>query len=232
MRTQVPVPVQAPDQPAKVEPVAGAAVRVTDAPLLKLALQVDPQLIPAGLLVMVPAPVPARETLKTGSGTTALKVAVTDAFAVRVRLHGLVPEQAPDQPLKVNPAAGVAVSVTLVPLANDAVQVVPQLIPLGLLVTVPLPVPASVTVRTGWAATRLNVAVTDTFALKVTAHVAIPEQAPDHPAKVEPELGVGVRVTTDPVLKLALHVPPQLIPAGELVTLPAPVPARETFKTG
>jgi hypothetical protein len=55
----VPVPVQAPDQPANVEVVFGAAVRVTMVPLVKVALQVAPQLIPAGLLVIVPPPVPA-----------------------------------------------------------------------------------------------------------------------------------------------------------------------------
>jgi len=59
----VPVPVQAPDQLAKVEPVPAAAVNVTTVPLEKLALQVAPQLIPAGLLVTVPVPVPAFVTV-------------------------------------------------------------------------------------------------------------------------------------------------------------------------
>lgn len=60
---QVLVPVQAPDQPANVEVAFGAAVSVTMVPLGKLALQVGPQLIPAGLLVTVPAPVPALWTV-------------------------------------------------------------------------------------------------------------------------------------------------------------------------
>jgi hypothetical protein len=60
---QVPVPVQAPDQPAKVEVVFGAAVSVIRVPLVKLAPHVAPQLIPAGLLVIVPPPVPALWTV-------------------------------------------------------------------------------------------------------------------------------------------------------------------------
>ena len=54
-----------------------------------------------------------------------------------------VPEQTPpDQPVKVKPGSGVAVRVTLVPLAKDELQVGPQLIPLGAEVTVPLPLPS------------------------------------------------------------------------------------------
>ena len=60
---QVPVPEQpSPDQPVKVEPEAGLAVRATDVPELKLAEQVEPQLMPLGLLVTVPEPVPVLET--------------------------------------------------------------------------------------------------------------------------------------------------------------------------
>src|SRR6266478_1083773 len=57
---QLPVPVQAPLQPTKVEPEAGVAVNVTMVPLLKLALQMVGQLIPVGLLVTAPLPVPVR----------------------------------------------------------------------------------------------------------------------------------------------------------------------------
>lgn len=53
------VPLHAPpDHPAKVEPVAGVAARVTEVPPLNMALQAEPQLIPEGLLVTVPPPAP------------------------------------------------------------------------------------------------------------------------------------------------------------------------------
>jgi hypothetical protein len=56
---QVPVPEHpSPDQPVKTEPPSAEAVRVTEVPLLKLYWQVLPQLIPLGLLVTVPEPVP------------------------------------------------------------------------------------------------------------------------------------------------------------------------------
>ena len=48
-----------PDQPAKVDPAAGVAVKVTTVPLVKAAEQVLPQLRAAGELVIVPLPVPA-----------------------------------------------------------------------------------------------------------------------------------------------------------------------------
>jgi hypothetical protein len=54
--------------------------------------------------------------------------------------------QSPPQPVKVQPASGVAVSVTIVPFANEVAQVAPQSIPAGELITVPVPDPAFVTV--------------------------------------------------------------------------------------
>src|SRR5438445_11169789 len=74
------------------------------------------------------------------------KVAVTACAALIVTLQAPVPVQLPLQPVKVEPAAGAAVKVTAVPLVNEAEQVAPQEIPAGLLVTVPLPAPALVTV--------------------------------------------------------------------------------------
>jgi hypothetical protein len=77
-----------------------------------------------------------------------LKVAVTGVAAVTVTTQVPVPEQPPPiQPANVEPSAGNAVSVTAVPLAKFAEQVVGQLIPAGALDTVPVPVPANITVR-------------------------------------------------------------------------------------
>ena len=75
---------------------------------------------------------------------------------------------------------------------------------------------------------RLNVAVTDLAALIVTEQLPVPVQAPLQPAKVEPAAAVAVRVTTVPLVKFAVHVLGQLIPAGLLLTVPVPVPASVT----
>jgi hypothetical protein len=130
-------------QPAKLELGPAAAVRVTVLPLAKGAVQVGPQLMPPGLLATTPVPPPVLCTvswkLGGGGGGSALKVAVTEVSAVKETVQEPVPEQAPDQPAKVKEELGAAVSVTAVPVGKAAAQVVPQLMPLGLLETVPLP---------------------------------------------------------------------------------------------
>ena len=50
----------------------------------------------------------------------------------------------------------------------------------------------------------------------------VPEQAPLHPLKTCPAPGVAARVIDDPEAAVIEQVVPQLIPAGELVTVPAP----------
>ena len=74
------------------------------------------------------------------------KVAVTAWPCVIVTVHEAVPVQAPAQPVKVELSAGVAVSVTSVESANEAVHVDPHTTPNGLLGTVPKPEPVLVTV--------------------------------------------------------------------------------------
>ena len=54
----VAAPPHAPVQPAKVEPAAGVAVRVTDVPLVKLAVQDAAQAMPDDADVTVPVPDP------------------------------------------------------------------------------------------------------------------------------------------------------------------------------
>jgi hypothetical protein len=132
-----------------------------------------------------------------------------------------VPEHAPPQPAKLEPAAGVAVSVTVAPLSNEAEHVEPHSIPAGLLTTVPEPDPLFVTESVGRCPGKE--ALTDLSASIVTVQTPVPEQAPPQPAKVEPGLGVALNVTVVPLEKKAEHVAPQAIPGGLLVTVPPPI---------
>jgi hypothetical protein len=71
-----------------------------------------------------------------------VKFAVIEVFAVTVTEQEPVPEHPPpDQPVKVEPVAGVALSVTDVPELNEKEQVEPQEMPVGFDETVPAPVP-------------------------------------------------------------------------------------------
>jgi hypothetical protein len=67
-------------------------------------------------------------------------------------------------------------------------------------VVVPLTVAlAAGAVKLTASALVVNVAVTEVAALSVIGHVlAVPQPAPDQPAKVEPAAGAAVRVTTVP----------------------------------
>ena len=76
---------------------------------------------------------------------------------------------------------------------------------------------------------RVKVAVTEGVVLFAiaTEHVPVPEQPPPlQPVKVELVAGVAVSVTVDPAANPTVHVLPQLMPLGELVIVPTPVPAR------
>jgi len=77
-----------------------------------------------------------------------LNVAVT-AFEAFIKIVQLVPlvEVQPDHPAKIEPVFGVAVSVTVLSALKSLVQVLPQLIPVGLLMTVPVPAPVLGTLR-------------------------------------------------------------------------------------
>ena len=70
----------------------------------------------------------------------------------------------------------------------------------------------------------LKVAVTVVAAVTVTAQVAVPLHAPPQPAKTEPEAALAVSVIGVPAATVWVQAVPHAIPAGELVTVPAPVP--------
>ena len=196
--TQLPVPVHAPLQPANVEPLEAAAVRVTDAPDAKLALQVLPQLRPEGDDVTVPVPVPAFVT-EAANVDGVLNVAVTARAAVIDTVQLPVPEHAPLQPANVEPLAADAVSVTDVPLAKLALQVPPQFTPDGDEDTVPLPAPDFVTLSAYVVPELANVAVSERAAVIDTVHAAVPEHAPLQPENVDPLAAAAVNVTDAPL---------------------------------
>lgn len=217
---QEPVPLQAPPQPPNVEPPVGEAVSVTVLPLAKFAPQVSPQAMPGGLLVTVPLPVLLTRS-STDSGA-AVNSALTVRSPFKTSEQAPVPLQSPLHPVKVALPDGTAVSLTVLPLGKFAEQAVPQLMPLGLLVTVPPPVPDLVTV-TAVLAAALKTAVTVAF--PVTAHITVPEHPPPlHPANTDPGEAEAVSVTDVPASNRLTQAPPQSIPAGVEVTVPAPVP--------
>jgi hypothetical protein len=156
-----------------------------------------------------------------------VKFALTDfaKFIVTVQV-GALPVQAPVQPVKDAPGAGVAVNV----IAEFAGRValhpaapLPQLIPPPL--TVPLPV--TETERSTDVPPPppvVNDAVTDLAAVICTVQVGIvPLHDPAQPEKVAPVAGVAVSVTVAFTAGVAVQVVeplPQLIPGP--VTVPAP----------
>src|SRR5215470_9387505 len=167
--------------------------------------------------------VPAASGLSVKAPELVAKVAVTARAALIVTLQVPVPVQLPIQPEKVELVAGTAVRVTAVLLVNDDAHAVPHEIPVGALVTVPLPAPALVTVSTKdgkanvaltlWAALIVTVqvpvpalvtvrakddctklAVTEVAAVTATVQVPVPVQPPLQPVNVESAAGAAVKV--------------------------------------
>jgi hypothetical protein len=109
----MPVLQPVPDQPAKLEPLAAVAVKVTDVPLVNTSVQSVPQLIPVP--VTVPLPVPLLFTVR--EKVLVLKVAVTVVTALIDTVQVLVPVHPPPlHPANVDPDAAAAVSTTEAPL--------------------------------------------------------------------------------------------------------------------
>jgi hypothetical protein len=224
----VAVPEHEPAHPVNTEPAAGLAVSVTEVPCAMLAVQGVElvQLMPPTLDVTVPAPVPEPSALAERVHALGENPAVTDLAAVIDNVQVVaVPEHDPPHPVKVDPVAGVAVSVTDVPLSRLAEHDEPQSMPPTLDVTVPEPDPTFATDSARVAGT--NVAVVDLAVVIDNVHVAdAPEQEPAHPVNTEPAPGVAVSVTDVPCVMLAEHDEPQSIPPTLEVTVPDPDPAR------
>jgi len=145
---QGPVPLQLPLHPVKVDPESGSAVRVSAVPWFRTCEQLPAQEIPVGL-VTAPLPVPAFVMVRRTEPESGSNVAVTVFVLVRATVHcAPLTASHPLQPAKVEVAPGAAVKTTCAPPSNRAEQVEPQVIPPGVLVTVPDPLPARTTEST------------------------------------------------------------------------------------
>src|SRR5690349_6209557 len=192
---QAPGPVQAPDQPAKVEPEAGVAFSVTSVSASKEALQVEPQSIPVGELVTVPCPVPTLLTLSvrdSGSGSRSKLALISRSSVISTRQAGtpsrVGSESQPLQPENSEPASGLAVSVTASPSSNSAPQMLGHSIPAGELSTAPAPVPSIVTSSANSPlGSRSKIAVAASGSSTASTHsTSMPAQSPSHSANSEP----------------------------------------------
>ena len=168
----------------------------------------------------MPAPVPPGVTV-SDSVSTKLAVAV-DVWSMLTVQVGVVPVQAPAQRSKTDPGVGAAVSVTRLWKSKVALHVVPQLIPGGSEVTVPVPFPRVNTLREGFG---LNAAATPMGWSMRRVQVGVdPPQPPPQRRKYEPGPGVAFKVTTSFMEYALVQVVWQLIPGGLEVMLPVPKP--------
>ena len=94
----------------------------------------------------------------------------------------------------------------------------------------PPPVPALFTVNVYCVGSNAKVAVTVFAAFIVTIHEPVPVHAPLQPINFDPVDGAADNVTTVPALYGLEQSAPHEIPAGALVTVPAPVPVFVTVK--
>jgi hypothetical protein len=95
-------------------------------------------------------------------------------------VHAPAPEHEPVHPEKVLLLEAVSVSVTWVFAGKLEEQMGPQLIPAGVLVTVPVPAPARITVIPSPA---LKTALTVAAAVRVMVQMPVPVQFPFQPPK-------------------------------------------------
>jgi hypothetical protein len=220
--THVEIPEQPePDQPVKRDPADAAAVSVTGVPSSYESVHVEPQEIEPTSEVTEPEPV-----FEIESTQTAVKAAVTARTCVIVTTHAPVPEHAPAQPAKRDPAEAEALSVTSEPSSYDSAHVEPHEIEPTSEATDPEPDPP---LETESVQTSANDAATERACVIETTHVPVPEQpAPDQPAKREPAEADADSVTGVPSSKASEQVAPQLIAPTLELTVPEPAPLFDT----
>ena len=141
-------------------------------------------------------------------------------------MHAPVPVHAPVQRVKREPSAATGVSVSTVPMGNEARHAVPQSIASGAEITRPPPVPLRATDSV--KCVRVKLATTLRASLSVTLHASLPLQAPLQPVNTDSAAGAAVKVSVLPRGTSALQVLPQAIAAGAEVIVPLPVPLRAT----
>lgn len=113
VRLQVPVPVQAPVQPANTKPAPGAAVRMIESPVAIAAEhEVAGQSIPPTSLVTEPDPAPPEMVTLTVSLTKSALTARAVELLVMTHCLLTLTDGQPLQPLNTEPPLAVAVSVT------------------------------------------------------------------------------------------------------------------------
>jgi hypothetical protein len=140
----VPVPEHAPDQPVKIIPGPGVAVRATFVPGQYCAEQPPGQV--SRPLASVTLPEPTRFTLRVCSGKAKLAVTLVVELVVGVGEQVPAPEQPPPfHPTNAAPPAGVAVNVTGPPAGYLAEHVPGQEIGPGVALTAPLSAPSIAT---------------------------------------------------------------------------------------
>ncbi|MEZ4402236.1 MAG: hypothetical protein R3B06_19585 [Kofleriaceae bacterium] len=191
-KLHVPVEQPAPVHPVKIESPAAVAVSASDVPGGYASEQSAPQLMPTGLDVTVPVPVPVRDTATVPLGANVAWMVVGPVMVV---VHTPVPMQPPSlQPRNCEPALTVAVSVIEAPCGTIAAHMPGQAMGPVVEATVPSPV---MSIITGYWATS-KVAVTVVAASTDTVQVVtVPVQPPPaHPANTAPAEGAAVRVTS------------------------------------
>src|SRR5438094_2034812 len=118
------------------------------------------------------APITLIVAVGFGFVKTSENIADTDCLAVMVTRQLPVPlQRRPIHPLKVAPGPGLAVSVTVIPLATSCEQVEGQEIPAGELATVPPADPRTLTESANCPGDAVNIAVMVVAVVSVTVQV-------------------------------------------------------------